>query len=359
MNKSTLTTVLEDAGLSPYQAEAYVTVLELGSASATDVAEESDVPDPRIYDVLRDLEQRGYVETYEQDSLQARAYSPESVLEDLRERADRFEDAAEEIENRWEAPTMDTHTVSFVKRIDTVLDKAEEKIRAAETQIQVAVSRDQFVRLRSALKEAHDRGVHISLAIYVAEDSNYSLPSESELREVATEARYRSIPMPLIALVDRTATCFAPHTLSTNRYGIIVEDRTHAYIFHWFFMAGLWESTEPVFEDEDDSLPQTYVNIRKCIRDVAPLLDDGATVTATVQGIDVESSSEVTLEGTIVDTSYPSLEAAGLEPPFSYLGGQATIIVETDDGIVEVGGWGAVIEDYEATRIVIEDVNYD
>lgn len=357
MNGSTLTTVLEDAGLSPYQAEAYVTVLELGSASATDVADKSGVPDPRIYDVLRDLEQRGYVETYEQDSLHVRAYSPESVLEDLRGRAERFEDAANEIEGLWESPEIDSHTVSLVKRIDTVLDKAEAKIRAAENQVLIAVSQSQYVRLRDALKDAHDRGVHVRLAIYVEEGSNHSLPPESELRTVATEARYRSIPMPLIVLVDRTATCFAPHNLSTNRYGIIVEDRTHAYVFHWFFMAGLWESTEPLFTDEDESVPRTYVNIRNCIRDIAPLLEDGATITATVEGINVESGAAVTLEGKIVDIDYPSLEDAGRDSLFSYLGGQATITVETDDGTMEVGGWGAVIEDYEATRIVIEDVS--
>ncbi|QSG08658.1 TrmB family transcriptional regulator [Halapricum desulfuricans] len=354
METSTLTTVLEDAGLSPYQADAYVTILELGSASATDIAEKSDVPDPRIYDVLRDLEKHGYIETYEQDSLHARAYSPESVLDDLRKRADRFEQAADEIEDRWEAPTMDTHTVSFVKRMDTVLDKAETKIREAENQVQVAADREQYERLRPALEAAHDNGVHIKLALCLEDDE--ALPSEDALNDVATQVRYRSIPMPFIALVDRTSTCFAPHVLSANRYGVIVEDRTHAYVFHWFFMAGLWESTEPLLEDGDDSLPRSYVNIRQCIRDIWPLLEDGATVSVTVEGIEVESGSTVSFEGEIVDVTYPSLEAAGTDAPFLYLGGQATITIETDAETVEVGGWGAVIEDYEATRIVLEEI---
>ena len=48
-----------------------------------EVAEASDVPDPRIYDVLRDLADAGYIETYEQDLLYARAVSPEEVLDDL------------------------------------------------------------------------------------------------------------------------------------------------------------------------------------------------------------------------------------------------------------------------------------
>ncbi|MFW6017630.1 MAG: TrmB family transcriptional regulator [Halapricum sp.] len=356
MDTSTLTTILEDAGLSPYQADAYVTILELGSASATDIAEESDVPDPRIYDVLRDLEKHGYIETYEQDSLHARAYSPDAVLEDLRERAGRFEQAADEIEQRWEAPTMDTHTVSFVKRMDTVLDKAEAKIREAQTQIQVAANREQYERLRPALQAAHESGVHIRLALYLEDDESL-LPTD-ELNSVATQVRYRSIPMPFVALVDRTSTCFAPHVLSANRYGIIVEDRTHAYVFHWFFMAGLWESTEPLVEDSDDSLPRTYVNIRQCIRDVWPHLEDGATLSVTVDGLDVESGSTVTFGGNIVDVTYPSLEAAGTDAPFLYLGGQATISIETDDGIVDIGGWGAVIEDYEATQIVLEDIVY-
>ena len=82
-DRTELVSVLEDAGFSPYQADAYVTLLALGAAPATEVAETSDVPDPRIYDVLRDLADAGYIETHEQDLLYARAVSPEEVLDDL------------------------------------------------------------------------------------------------------------------------------------------------------------------------------------------------------------------------------------------------------------------------------------
>ena len=355
MNKNDLAAILEDAGLSPYQADAYVTVLELGSDSATSIAEASDVPDPRIYDVLRDLEGRGYVETYEQDSLHARAQDPATVFGDLRERADRFEDAAEEIETRWEAPAMDSHTVSFLKQIDTVLDRAEAKIRAATDQIGVAASLDQFERLQPALQAAHEQGAYVRLVLHVEEDSGESVPPESLLAETASEVRYRTIPMPFLTLVDRTATCFAPHALSTNRYGIIVEDQTHAYVFHWFFIAGLWESTVPLVEP-DETLPRTYVDIRECIRDLGPLIETGAIVAVTIDGIDVESGASVRVEGTVVDVEFPCLEAAEADRPERYLGGQATVVVDTGDRQVTVGGWGAVMEAYEATRIVVEHV---
>jgi len=355
MNKTELTSILEDAGLSPYQSDAYVTVLELGSASATSIAEESDVPDPRIYDVLRDLEGRGYVETYEQDSLHARAQDPAIVLEDLRKRADRFEDAAEEIETRWEAPAMDSHTVSFLKQIDTVLDKASAKIESATDQIEVAANLDQFEQLQPALEAAHERGAHIRLVLHVDEDGGENLPSESLLARTASEVRYRTIPMPFLTLVDRSSTCFAPHALSTNRYGIIVEDRTHAYVFHWFFIAGLWESTVPVVEP-GETLPRTYTDIRKCIRDIGPIIEDGVRVSVTIDGIDVESGESATIEGAVVDVEFPCLEAADERRPDRYLGGQATLVVDTGNSVVEVGGWGAVMEDYEATRIVVEQI---
>lgn len=357
MEKEELIDALEDAGLSPYQAEAYVTVLELGSASATDIAETSTVPDPRIYDVLRDLEKDGYVETYEQDSLHARAYSPEVVLKDLRSRAKRFEDAADEIENRWEEPEMDTHTVSFVKRIDTVLDKAETKIESAETQIQIALSRSQLERLRPALERAHERGVHIRLALHV--DSEADLPGESEMGSVVTEAQYRLLPMPFVALIDRTAACFAPHDLSMNRYGIIVEDRTHAYVFHWFFMAGIWESTKELYAVDDSSLPRSYVDVRNCIYDIAPLIEDGATIEATIYAFDVETGTEVTLKGTVSDVIYPKVENLSEDIPFAYIGGQATLLLDTGEKTCKVGGWGALVEEFEATRIVIESISYE
>jgi DNA-binding MarR family transcriptional regulator len=63
MDTDELHAVLEEAGLSPYQADAYETLLELGSASASEIATTSGVPQPRIYDVLRGLEDDGYVTT--------------------------------------------------------------------------------------------------------------------------------------------------------------------------------------------------------------------------------------------------------------------------------------------------------
>ncbi|WP_254523845.1 TrmB family transcriptional regulator [Natrinema caseinilyticum] len=358
MDGDQLVEILEDAGLSPYQADAFVTLLGLGSASATDIAQASDVPDPRIYDVLRGLEEKGYIETYEQDSLHARAHDPADVLADLRSRANRFETAADEIEDRWSRPDIEEHKVSIVKRLDTVLTRADELIRSATNQVQIGLTPAQFDDLSDALRTAHESGVDVKVCLFPMTTSKPDIPSAEVLASTCTEARYRTLPSPFVALVDRSWTCFSPHGDSTNEYGVIVNDRTHTYVFHWYFLTCLWEIHDVIYSARDTDPPITYVDLRQCLQDVEPLLGDGAKIEATVHGFETDTGREITRRGTITDVTYAGHATNDVqETPLFHLAGKASLTLETDDGTYTVGGWGAMLEDYEATRITIESID--
>lgn len=358
MNDGELADVLQDAGLSPYQAETYVALLELGSASATDVADACDVPDPRIYDVLRDLESKGYVETYQQDSLTARAHDPTTVLEDLRSRSTAYADAAEEIQERWQQPPVTEHEVSIVKRFETVRNRAKALVDGAETQVQVAGHVDQFRELADELAAAHRRGVDVTVSVWT--DDGEELPDGSEFDGVCTEVRHRDIPSPFVAIVDRNSTCYAPHQRSVNEYGVLVTDRSYTFVFHWFFLTALWECWDVVYTERTSERPTTYVNIRHFVRDVDALLDEGATVDVSVRGYEMASNEPTEVAGVVEGVSY-----AGKSPefdrqvPLSHLAGRISVTVDTGDESVEVGGWGAVLEEIEAESITVEDVRYE
>ncbi|EMA57028.1 TrmB family transcriptional regulator [Halorubrum lipolyticum] len=355
VNRTELTETLEDAGLSPYQADAYVTVLELGSAPVTRVADASGVPDPRIYDVLRDLESAGYIETYEQESLYARANSLDEITDDLRTRANRFTEATEEIERRWNEPSVEQSTVSIVTRFETVIKNADEFIRDADTQVNVSLGAEHFERLRPALRAATENGVRINLSIHTPDGDTESLPDVEDLADVCSEARHRRLPSPFVVIVDRTKTCFAPHAGSTNEYGVLVDDRTHTYVFHWYFLTTQWDTWEPIYAARNDEPPIDYIDIRYCVRDVGPLLRDGATVRIRVEGADTESGADRVVEGVLSDVVVTGDADVGTAAIASY-GGRVGLIVETDDGPVEVGGWGAMVEAVEAHRITVVDV---
>jgi len=355
MNADELKSTLEDAGLSPYQTEAYVAVLDLGTASATTVAETSGVPDARIYDVVRSLAEQGYIETYEQGSLHVRAHDPGDVLADLRERAVRFGDAADEIEHRWEQPPLSSNEASIVNRFETVLDRSRQFVLAAEFQVQVSVSPAQFADLRPTLETAHDRGVNVRLSIHTYPDDPDKLPSPEALAGACTEARHRPLPAPFLVLVDRTRTCFGPHMGSANQYGVLVDDRTHAYVFHWYFLSCLWEVWDPIHTQPGlDSLPAEYVDIRRCIRDLESLLADGRQVRAHVEGRDTATGEERDLTGRITEVSYVG-ESAADPTPLVELAGRATLTLEVDGREYHVGGWGAILEGIEATRVTITE----
>ena len=352
MDSAELCRVLKNAGLSKYQSQAYTSLLRLGSASATELAGESGVPAARIYDVLRDLEDRGYVETYDGDSLRARAADPDEVLADLRRRSEEFSAAADEIETRWEAPELDQHRVDIVKRFDTVFDHAGEAIAAANTEVQVAVTPREFRRLRDALASAYDNGAIVKASIHTDGDADIGELVE-EYEGVVTEVRHRTLPTPFVAIVDRTTTCYSPHHRSVNEYGVLVEDFSLTYVFRWYFDTSLWEVWDVVYDDRSEEPPRRYANLRRFVRDVEPLLSEGVDVDVTVEGSETGTGNAVTVSGSVVDLVYAGEPRADGEIPIGQLAGQVTVVVDDGDRRWSVGGWGAVIEDIEARRITV------
>ncbi|WP_254546666.1 TrmB family transcriptional regulator [Halomarina pelagica] len=360
MNEDELYDGLREAGLSKYQIRAYVALLELGTAAATTLAEEADVPRSRIYDTLRDLEERGYVETYEQDTLRARAREPTEIFEELRERARVLDDTAEEIRDRWQRASVGGHRISVLKRTETAFERAESAIREAENRVQLSVTPEQFERLRPALCDAMRDGLFVMVSFNTSPERPTEPPGDEALRGAVTEARHRHLPAPFVALVDRSVTCFAPHVRPVGQYGVVFEDETLTYIFHWYFQAALWESWPILYTTRDDGLPAEYVDIRECIRDVAPLLADGAHVTARVRGTEVRRREPFDRRGEIVDALYATApdDDPTAPPTLSSLAGQATLVLEADGEEYGIGGWGAILEDVEAQRVIVESIEF-
>lgn len=352
MDGEELTATLEEAGLSPYEAAAYVTLLDLGQASATDVAEASTVPGPRIYDVVRSLADEGYVETYERDTLRVRAHSPAAVLDDLRDRADRFDAAADAVEERWDQPELERNEASVVKRFETVVDRARSFVDDATHAVQLSATASGIDRLRDALDRAHDRDVLIDISVQT--DPGTDPPPESVVAGQCTEARHRDLPAPFLLLVDRQKSCFAHQPGSFDQYGVLINDRTHSFVFHWYFLTCLWEGWPTIYSERNAEPPIEYVDVRRFVREMRPVVEAGGRVAVTVDGYDVDDGGRRTVTGTVGDL--PAVNTTDPAPP---LPGRATVPVRTHDGVVSVGGWGAVVEDVEAASLVVDAVDHD
>ncbi|GAB7009635.1 TrmB family transcriptional regulator [Halorubrum trueperi] len=354
MDTEELSEVLQAADLSFYQAEAYVTLLELGSASATEVARSSDVPDARIYDVLRDLDERGYVELYEQDTFQARATDPETVVEGLTDRASRFEDAAAEIRERYEQPALDAHTVSIVKRFETVMEASRTFISEAETQIHATLTPEQFAALRDNLADARGRGVTVNVTLLTGDDEE--TPDAGDFEGVVSAVRRRPRPSPFIVTTDLKRTAFASNPAAIEDYGMILENRSFTYVFFWHFLIFMWLPWPVLYAEDAEGTPKRYADVRQFLIEYQRPIQNGATVSVEIEGRDTESNHDVTVSGTVVDTEFVAESTSGFDSELLALTGTTTIVVEGDSGRRTVGGWGATYEDVEANRITVTGV---
>ncbi|GAB6101253.1 hypothetical protein JCM16138_04760 [Thermococcus atlanticus] len=73
-------------GLREYEARIYATLVVLGPSKASEIAKESGVPRPRVYDVLKELHRKGFVDISEGNPAYFRAVEPEKVIASLRDK---------------------------------------------------------------------------------------------------------------------------------------------------------------------------------------------------------------------------------------------------------------------------------
>ena len=77
--RGTLDHVGDRFNLGEYEIDAYLAVLEHGELTASDIADRTDIPQPRVYDTVRSLSDRGLVELRESRPMKIVAVDPEDA----------------------------------------------------------------------------------------------------------------------------------------------------------------------------------------------------------------------------------------------------------------------------------------
>ncbi|THE63974.1 TrmB family transcriptional regulator [Salinadaptatus halalkaliphilus] len=350
MDTETLRRSLKEGGLTEYEIDAYLALLEVGSAPVVTIAERSSVPAAQIYDTVRSLEDRGFVETIDRDKLHARAREPVDAIEQLREKSQMLADAADEIEERWERPNAQDYRVNVLKRRESLINNAREAIENADVSVEVAATPEQLEVLQPALRDANDRGVLTWVTL--CGDGRSVDPSTLGVMQV----RYRALPGPFMAIVDRRRACFAPADHHGEPYGVVINDDILTLVLHWFYLTLIWLPSEQRYVDS--SRRPTYISIEGFILDVASLWHDGATIRVRVLGKRPKTGEYTEIQGELAGISAAGGTAPPREPTVTELSGYATLTIETGNRDYTIGGWGAVFEDVEAEIITVEGIEF-
>jgi sugar-specific transcriptional regulator TrmB len=328
----------ERFNLGEYEIEAYLAVLEHGELTASEIADRTDIPQPRVYDTVRSLSDRGLVELRESRPMKIVAVNPEDAFANIQTSLD---DLISELEARYTAPARDTEAVSLVKSRSTILRYVEEIIDSAEYELVLSLTPDLLRRFRDQLASAIDDGVSIDLLVTPA--ARAPSPEEFDYLEVATIARARrGITTPVIAVADGEYSIYATQDAlrdDRDRYGVIFNRSALGFLVSGFFGTVLWTTAETLAADgKRRPFPRRYASIRRAVKDVRELDGD---FYASVSGREVETGEPVVVEGRVRQTHFEESEEV------------ASFEIENDDGIIEVGGLVAAIEDVEAQEIVL------
>lgn len=349
MRKEDAVDELERIGFSAYEAQTYATLVEYDSVPLTVLASESSVPRSRIYDVVSSLDAQGHVETFTRDGKRhATASNPTEILDQLRRTGQTLAETADHIEDEWQRSDFHEHSLTLLDNgINGAIDQIRADIRAADNLVEIVTTEANYFQLRAALRDACESGVVVRVTLEQA--SNLGTVQSQPVSEL----RAHRIPSPFLVIVDRTSVWMAPHPGADDDYVVTLNSESIAYIFHWFFLAGRWAGSEPLFV-RDYADFTTYVDIIEFIRDVEPLLGSGLPVPVVVEGTDTDSGTHRRVTGTVVDIEYPDGPSQpNGRPTYADLAGMKTVTVDAGDETVRVGGRGAVAEDVELRRLAV------
>jgi sugar-specific transcriptional regulator TrmB len=334
----TIDTVQRHIDFGDYEMDVYLAVLDNGELTPSEIAEHSNVPQTRVYDIVRELEDRGLLEIRESRPMRIVAIDPEDVFPDL---LDSLESVGESLQRRYTEPARVTEAVSLVKSSTSIFRYIQDVIDSAEYELVLSLSPNLLGRLEDELREARSRGVVIELLL--TPDTDVPPAEEYDYGSVATITRARrGATTPILAVADGDYSVFATRDALSGHddmYGVIFNRSELGFLITGFFNTVLWTTAE-VLKDASDvwDFPRRYAPIRRCIKDIQET--DGVYY-ANIEGREVETGEYRSIAGEVVDVTIDR-------------GGQvASITVETADGTVDVGGRVAAFEDIEAHEIYI------
>jgi len=235
--------------LGEYEIDAYLAVLGRGRLTASEIADYTDIPQPRVYDTVRSLDDRGLVELKESRPLRVIAVDPDEAFSEVQTS---LTEMVEGLQSRYTAPARETEAVSLVKSRSTILRYFEEVIEDAEYELMMSVTPDLLRRFEDELSAAIDRGVGVELLVAPAHRAPD--PGEFDYGRVCHVARTRrGITTPVMAVADGEYSIYATQDAlrdDQDRYGVIFNRSALGFLVSGFFSTVLWTTTrETLYED--------------------------------------------------------------------------------------------------------------
>ncbi|MQB00659.1 MAG: hypothetical protein GEU78_10255 [Actinobacteria bacterium] len=222
-------------GFSLYEARSYVGLLGSGSLTAYALSKLINVPEPKLYDVMRRLVDRGAVVQVDRDPARYSAVPGARLLDKLDEEFVRRLDSAKESLKGIQAATLAEfpHVMWKFEGYHAVLERARGLMEAVPGQLYVTAWTNELHRLRQPLENAEKRGVNVVLLHFGA--------NPVQLSRAITFEHLKDVPIPAkaaktrhLGLVGATSALWALSSPTQPWTAIYAEDKMFASLVRTF-----------------------------------------------------------------------------------------------------------------------------
>ena len=344
-NDSELRDELATFGLSDNEIDTYLALLSRGEATTSAVAEDTDVTQRAVYNIAERLQDRGLVHVNDHASPTAiRPLHPTEAIGNLTERLESITPA---LADRFNETEPETPEIQIVKSRDTAIKYLRQALSEASHEALVAIPEHVFPAVEAELRDAVDRDLVVFLLVGEVEEVDVDA---SRFTGVADAVRYWDESLPFIYAVDDQSamvgdSAIASGTHSDGEVVTVSKSQLTAAVLGMYFSAH-WPAATELVVTEPDPLPKTYDWFRH------------ATLQAILHhkaGVDLWADIE-TRGGTSLSGPLTQINQAFVEPTTNDFTLENSFHVETDDGVVTVGGLGAFLEDYECDTVTLRPI---
>jgi sugar-specific transcriptional regulator TrmB len=351
MDDSTLRERLAALGLSEKEVATYLSVLESGGAKASEIASDTGVSKRYVYSLAEQLEARGMVEVDDHATpTRVRPRPPEEVIDSLAAQLEEMETA---LESRYAEEDEPETQFDVIKARATVLGRLADSIDQATNEITLTLPRRYLEEVQESLAAAVERGV---LVLLVVTDAPEGEITPADVEGLASVVRTTPQPTPIMLTVDQSFGLVSPLDVvsraDSDQQAIAFVQPRLVPVIVGSFLGNYWQMAQELVVAEPLALPGTFTNFRQAVHQATCWLREETPVEmhAAVTPVNAEDDRE-TLSGIVVETRQGLVRPETNSYPI-----QHSLLVDTGEGTVTVGGPGSFLEDYETSEVELRAV---
>lgn len=251
--------VLKGIGLTMYEAQAYVTLTSLISSTATEIAEKSGVPRSKIYDVLKGLVKKNFIDVEDGRPQTYNVKSPVEVLGHEKEKINsQIDDTITRLTNIYENGMSQVQAPIWrIYGVEKIIDQEIEIITRAKTSVNMRIG-FLFEGEGEALIKAFKRRQNLKVNI-LASPTCYINDEEVNIIKMFNDAdiniQKAEIPFVKVLISDSKEMMHTYTKFSEDKRNVIPETAI-----------GIWNKYEDVARNYDERFENQLKKIRNKIK---------------------------------------------------------------------------------------------